>query len=86
MSPGFAIIPADERPLSYRVIQNLCTLMTGVQAVELPVEIESEADNIKVYAFTYSNGDRLLAVWTDGAAAEDDSYTNVTLTIPNFWT
>ena len=31
-----------------------------------------------------SNGDKLIALWTDGAAVDNDPGVNVTVTIPNF--
>jgi hypothetical protein len=84
VSPGLAIIPEDERPISYAIIRSLANIMAGTNPTQLPVVVESEANNLRYYTFTYSNGDRLLAIWTDGAAAEDDSAVSATLMVPNF--
>jgi len=65
-------------------IQNLCTVMAGTEAASLPVVIQSEATNIVSYSFRLSNGDRLLALWTDGVAVDDDPGINATLTFPGF--
>ena len=58
--------------------------MAGAKPVSLPVEIESEAENIKSYAFSLSNGDKLLALWTDGVAVDDDLGIEATVTLPDF--
>ena len=67
-----------------QVIQNLCTSMAGAKPVNLPIEIESEAKNIRSYSFLMSNGDRLIALWTDGFAVDDDPGIKATFTIPDF--
>ncbi|HSF82818.1 MAG TPA: NosD domain-containing protein, partial [Anaerolineales bacterium] len=82
VTTGLAVVPESVRPQSFSVIQALCTVMAGSQPAELPVVIESDASNIQYYGFTLSNGDRLLAVWTDGAAVEYDPGVNSTLTFP----
>jgi hypothetical protein len=82
VAAGLALVPDDTRPASYSVIRALATVMAGAQPVDLPVVIESEASNIKYYGFTLSNGDRLFAVWTDGAAVDYDPGVSATLTFP----
>jgi len=67
-----------------RVVQNLSIVMAGNSPIDLPIEIQSEATNIKNYSFSLSNGDKLIALWTDGVAVDDDPGINTTLTIPNF--
>jgi hypothetical protein len=58
--------------------------MARAQVADLPVNIDSSPQNIKSYGFTTSNGDYLLAVWSDGVAVENDPGVNSTLTLPNF--
>jgi hypothetical protein len=70
------------RVVSFATVRNLCTVMAGAEPVSLPVEIESQETNIMSYAFSLPNGDRLSALWTHGAAADDDPSTNSTLTFP----
>ena len=63
------------------VIQNLCTLMAGAEAVELPLGIESEAALQTNFCFALSNGDWLIAIWSDGVAVEQDPGVPATLTV-----
>jgi hypothetical protein len=61
-------------------------LMAGVEPAELVVEIESTVDNIMSYSFSTLEGDRLLAVWTNGIAVDNDPGVEATITIPDFST
>jgi hypothetical protein len=61
-----------EKPNVYRTIQNLCTIMSGAETANLSVEIQGGAENIKSYSFSLSNGDNMVALWTDGAAVDVD--------------
>lgn len=72
----------------FTVTQNICTLMAGAQAMEIPVEIQSEAMKVKSYGFSMTNGDKLLAIWSDGVAVDDDPGVSATVTLPGFsgWT
>lgn len=65
----------------YYVIKNLSTVMAGAESVSLSVEIESDAKDIKSYTFSLTNGDNLIALWTDGVAVDDDPGIEATLTI-----
>jgi len=47
----------------------------------MPVQISSGATNIRTYSFSLPNGDRLIAVWTDGVAVDDDPGIKATLTL-----
>ena len=67
-----------------KVIHNLATIMSGARPTSLPIEIESEATNIRSYSFSLTNGDRLLALWTDGVAVDNDPGVEATLTLPGF--
>ena len=76
-----ASVDVDNRyPMVYSTVRNLSTVMAGHKAANLEVNIENDADNILSYGFTMNNGDRLLAVWTNGAAVEYDPGVNATLT------
>ena len=86
VAPGFGLVPDDDMPVSYSVIRALSTVMAGAQPANIPVIIESEANNIKYYGFALSDGDKLLAVWSDGAAVDDDPGVSATLTIDNIST
>jgi hypothetical protein len=82
VAAGLALVPDDIRPISFSVIRALSTVMAGAQPVDMPVIIESDASNIKYYGFTLSNGDQLLAVYTDGAAVDYDPGVSASLTLP----
>jgi len=84
LTTGLALESLDELPLMVRVIRNLCTIMAGAKPTELPIEIESKAVNIVSYGFSLPNGDKLLALWTDGVAVDDDLGIEATVTLPDF--
>lgn len=68
------------------IFHNLCDTMAGAEPVNLPIEIQSEATNIRSYSFSLPNSDRLLALWTDGVAVDDDPGVKATVTIPGLLT
>jgi len=71
-------------PLSYAIVQNLCTVMAGHESIDMPAQIDIDYDGPVAYcAFRYPNGDRILAVWTDGVAQDDDPGVPATITIPD---
>jgi len=45
------------------------------------MEIASEETNIRNYSFSLSNGDNLIALWTDGVAVDMDPGVKVNVTI-----
>jgi len=77
-------ILAEEEPNLnlFKTVQNVNTIMAGNSPINLPIEIQSQATNIKSYSFSLSNGDKLLALWTDGVAVDDDPGVKATLTFP----
>jgi len=62
-------------------IRNICHTMAGAEPTDLTLSLESDADNVMYYAFALPDGDRLVAVWTNGDAVEDDPGVRTTLTI-----
>ena len=68
-------------PTSFSTVRNLCTIIAGAQPESLPIEIGSEATNIRSYGFSLPSGDRLLALWTDGVATDDDPGIEATVTL-----
>jgi hypothetical protein len=84
VAAGLAIVQEDNRPRSNSVIRDLCSVMAGAQPIELPIMIESESSNIKHYWFSQTNGDFLVAVWTDDAAVDVDPGIASIITIPGF--
>ena len=75
----------DTYPEVVQVVQNLNTILAGVEPTEsLPMQIESKAANIRSYSFLLNNGDYLVALWTDGVAVDDDPGIPATFTFPGF--
>jgi hypothetical protein len=75
----------DTVPEIIRVVQSLTAIMAGAEPTEgPPMQIDSEAPNIRSYWFSLSDGGTLLAVWTDGVAVDDDPGTLATVTLPGF--
>jgi hypothetical protein len=72
---------SSTRQESFTAIQNLCNIMAGATLESLSIEIQSQATNIKSYSFTLPNGERLIALWTDGIAVDQDPGVNATLII-----
>ena len=59
----------------------LTSVMDGARPTRLHVRIETEATDVTSYGFGLPNGDRLLAVWRDGVASDDDPGIPATITI-----
>jgi len=78
----FATGIANEGHSQDLVIQNLTTSLAGAAPVELSLEIESEEPLLTNFDFALSNGDLLVAIWSDGIAVEDDPGVPATLTLP----
>ena len=78
------IISWGGNPTEEHVVQNLCTIMAGAEPASLPIDIQSEATNIMSYTFSLSNGEHLIALWTDGIAVEDDPGIETALTLDGF--
>ena len=67
----------------FAVVRNLSTVMAGHESIDMPVEVDIEYDEPVAYcAFRYPNGDRILAVWTDGVAHDEDPGAPATITFP----
>jgi len=73
-----------ERPDVFPTIRNLCTTMAGHEAIDMPIEIEIDYEGpVATCAFRYPNGDRILAIWTDGIAEDEDPGVPATIVFPN---
>jgi hypothetical protein len=69
-------------PVVLNTVRNVGTVLSGAQPAELPLEVESEADLIRSYTFSLTNGDRLVAIWTDGVGVDFDPGVAATVTLP----
>jgi len=72
------------RRVSFFATGNLNTVMAGNKPINLPITIQSEATLARNYSFSLPNGDKLVAVWNDGKAVNDDPGASSTITIPGF--
>ena len=70
-------------PFISRSIRNLSDVLAGAEAIDLPIEILSEFNNIKSYSFFLPNDEILIALWADGVAVDHDSGIPSTLIIPD---
>lgn len=66
------------------LIRNLCASLAGARVSDLPVAVQSDADYIKSYGFILLSGERLLAIWNDGVAVDNDPGTPATVAVPGF--
>jgi len=67
----------------HEVFEMLCTVMAECRAVCMPVEIVTDSDGPVAYCtFRYADGDRMLAVWTDGVAQDEDAGVPATIVFP----
>lgn len=62
---------ASTIPAFFQIGPRLTTVMDGAKPVRLPVRIETDAAHITSYGFSLPNGDRMLAVWSDGPATDE---------------
>jgi hypothetical protein len=72
----------DGRYLTNKIVSNLATVLAGARAESFPVEVQSSSTNVVWYTFVLPNGDRVVALWTDGIAVEEDPGVSATLTFP----
>ena len=63
---------------------NLCNIMDGAMVENIPIEIQSQAENIKNYNFSLPNGDQLIILYSDGIAVDNDLGVSSKLIIPNY--
>lgn len=94
----FYIVPQARPWKIANTIENLCTVMAGMEPISLSLEIRREdqsflfgcqpqwdsTENRQYYSFSLSNGDKLVALWIDGIAVDEDPGISTTVTIPGF--
>jgi len=79
-----SVILLNNKPVVYGTIQNLCTAMAGNKAIDMPVQIDIDTDGPVAYCtFRYPNGSRVLAIWTDGIAQDEDAGVSATIAFPD---
>jgi hypothetical protein len=64
-----------------KILPNLCTVMAGALPAALPVQIQTTTTNTVSYTFSLPNDEYLVALWTNGVAAEYDPGITATVTM-----
>ena len=75
---------SSQRLIQFNTIRNIAYVFSGMRADEFTVEAQTESVNYKIFTFAGSDGNRLVALWADGVAANDDPGIPSTITIPGF--
>ncbi len=66
------------------VVQNLSLIMAEAKVMELPFSVDTNAGNILSYSFILPDGDKLIAIWDDGAAVDNDDGDPSVITIQDY--
>jgi hypothetical protein len=72
----------DTIPSFVEAAPRLSIVMDGARPASLSVRIETGAERVASYTFSLPNGDRMLALWTNGVAVEEDPGVPATITLP----
>ena len=75
---------SSQRLIQFNTIRNIANVFSGMRADEFTVEAQTESANYKIFTFSGSDGSRLVALWADGVAVNDDPGIPSTITIPGF--
>ena len=81
MRTGLALEALDDLPNITGTVRNISTVMAGATPIDLQLEIRNEVDNVVSYNFSMQNEDKLVALWTDGVAVDDDPGVNSIIVI-----
>jgi hypothetical protein len=84
MDVSVTTILLREKPQILHTFQNTCTIMSGAEPVAQAIEVEIEVENLRSYCFSSPDGSRLLSLWVDGIATDDNPSIEATLAVPNF--
>jgi len=80
---GYAELSIEREPV-FSTVQNLCRTLRSAESVRFEVLMNVDTEEPVAYcAFRYPNGDRILAVWTDGIAQDEDPGVPATATFPD---
>jgi hypothetical protein len=75
---------ASKRHFHTNMTQNIANIFAGASADAFDVEIQTDAQNIKAFTFTKTDGSKLVAIWTDGVAVENDPWVLATVILSDF--
>ena len=73
-----------DNTIAESVFRYLCTVMAGHESIDLPagIAIVGDCGPVEYVAFRYPNGDRMLAVWRNVVAQDEDPSIPATITFP----
>lgn len=63
-------------------LRNINTVLAGAEPADIPISLETTAENVRHYSFVLPDGSRLVALWTNGDAVDADPGINADLTFP----
>jgi hypothetical protein len=75
---------SDRRLEPSAVVSNLATVFAGSRAEAFPIQMQTTVTNVVSYTFALPNDDYLVALWSDGVAADFDPGVTATLTFSGF--
>jgi parallel beta-helix repeat protein len=75
---------SSQRRIHFNTIRNIANVFSGVYAEDFAVEVQTESQNFKAFTFAGVDGSKLVALWTDGVAVNDDPGILSSITIPGF--
>jgi len=78
------VITWGDNPIAESVFRYLCTLMAGHEAVDMSLTIAPGAPcgPLEYAAFRYPSGDRMMAVWRNVVAHDEDNSVPATVVFP----
>lgn len=75
---------SSQRPIQFNTIRNIANVFAGVRAEEFEIDVQTDSKYLKAFTFARADGSRLVALWTDGVAVDDDPGIPSTITFPGF--
>ncbi|MBV1709970.1 MAG: leucine-rich repeat protein [Erysipelothrix sp.] len=85
ISVGYIYIEG-RNPIIQNTIRNINALMSGVVPYELPIIVDTKATKIMHHGFIKSNGDRMIAIWSEIPPASKYIGSESTIFIPGITT
>ncbi len=74
----------SQRPVQYNTIRNIANVFAGTHVEEFAIDVQTESKDFKAFTFAGTDGSRLVALWTDGVAVDDDPGIPSIIEIPGF--
>jgi len=65
-----------------KAVHNVNDVLAGAQPADLGILVRGDVADLQSYTFTYPDGDRLVAMWTNGPPSENEPGIPVTVVLP----